>query len=393
MGLTHNSTGNNILEQNNFEKVIGCDFTIGLAGNPNVGKSTIFNALTGLNQHTGNWTGKTVSNAMGTRTINDKNFLFVDLPGTYSLFSNSEEEKVAKDYIESNHSDVILIVVDATTLERNLNLVYQILDITPNVVICVNLLDEAKKKGIEIDLNKLSELLGVPVVGTIARKKKTLNNLMGTIYDVCTGKITCRPIKVDYSLTQNRIEPNYEKINKSCTTNNKNSTNRNINEDETIITEILNKAKEVSNTVCTYSKKDHNKRTRTIDKILTSKTFGIPIMLLFLGIIFWLTIIGANYPSQLLSDFFGFIQDKLYILFDMLHSPTWLTSLLIDGVYRTLAWVVSVMLPPMAIFFPLFTLLEDLGYLPRIAFNLDKCFKKCCASRKASFNNVYGLWL
>ena len=250
-------------------------------------------------------------------------------------------------------------------------MVYQIIDITPNVIVCVNLLDEAKKKGIKVDLNKLSELLGVPVVGTIARKKKTLNNLMETIYNVCIGKITFNPIKVDF--TQNSATKD--------TDNNINENNNSINEDEATITEILNKAKDVSNSVCTYTKKDHNKRTRTIDKIVTSKTFGIPIMLLFLGIIFWLTIVGANYPSQLLSDFFSFLQDKLYILFESLNSPTWLTSLLIDGMYRTLAWVVSVMLPPMAIFFPLFTLLEDLGYLPRIAFNLDKCFRKCCASR------------
>lgn len=235
--------------------------------------------------------------------------------------------------------------------------------------------------------------MGVPVVGTIARKKKTLNNLMDTIYNVCTGEITCKPIKVDYSLDNNTTEPDHEPINENCTSNKNNITNNDINEDETIITNILKTAKEVSNTVCTYSKEDHNKTSRNIDKILTSKTFGIPIMLLFLGIIFWLTIVGANYPSQLLSDFFSFIQDKLYILFENLHVPALLTGLIVDGVYRTLAWVVSVMLPPMAIFFPLFTLLEDLGYLPRIAFNLDKCFKKCCASRKTGSNNVHGFWL
>lgn len=314
---------------------------------------------------------------------------------------------------------MILIVVDATTLERNLNLVYQIIDITPNVIVCVNLLDEAKKKGIKVDLDKLSELLGVPVVGTIARKKKTLDNLMETIYNVCVGKITCNPIKIDYSRTQNKNTKHYETsttdITSSVTkstgndingndntikpktitgaencTNEKNNT---INDDEIIITSILNKAKDVCNSVCTYTKKDYNRRTRKIDKIVTSKTFGIPIMLLFLGVIFWITIVGANYPSQLLSNFFSFIQDKLYILFENLHSPAWLTSLLIDGMYRTLAWVVSVMLPPMAIFFPLFTLLEDLGYLPRIAFNLDKCFRKCCASRKTGTYYVHGIWV
>lgn len=286
-----------------------------------------------------------------------KTFYLLIYLGTYSLISDSEEERVAKEYIESNESDLILIVIDATSIERNLNLVYQILNITTNVIVCVNLLDEASKKGISIDINKLSDLLGVPVVGTIARKKKTLNNLLNTIYEFCT--------------TKNKIKNNNLEFLKNI---------NNLNDEEKINI-ILSKAKEVTQKVCTYSKKNYNERTHKIDKVLTSKTFGIPIMLAFLGMIFWITIVGANYPSQLLSNFFNFIQDKLYILFDTLDSPTWFTSLFIDGIYRTLTWVISVMLPPMAIFFPLFTLLEDLGYLPRIAFNLDSCFKKCCASR------------
>ena len=277
--------------------------------------------------------------------------------GTYSLISDSEEERIAKEYIESEQSDLVLIVIDATSIERNLNLVYQILNITTKVIVCVNLLDEANKKGISIDLNKLSNLLGVPVIGTIARKKKTLNNLLNTIYTSCTTE-------TEYDSNNLNFLKNIDNLS-----------------DEEKLNIILNKAKEVTEEVCTYSRKNYNERTHKIDKVLTSKIFGIPIMLAFLGIIFWITIVGANYPSQLLSDFFTFIQDKLYILFDICHSPTWFTSLFIDGVYRTLTWVISVMLPPMAIFFPLFTLLEDLGYLPRIAFNLDRCFKKCCASR------------
>ena len=225
--------------------------------------------------------------------------------GTYSLISDSEEERVAKEYIESNESDLILIVIDATSIERNLNLVYQILNITTNVIVCVNLLDEASKKGISIDLNKLSNLLSIPVVGTIAREKKTLDNLLNTIYKFCT--------------TKNKI-----KINGLDFLRNINNLN-----DEEKLNIILNKAKEVTKEVCEYSKKNYNEKTHKIDKVLTSKTFGIPIMLAFLGMIFWITIVGANYPSQLLSNFFNFIQDKLYILFDTLHSPTWFTSLLI----------------------------------------------------------------
>ena len=159
-------------------------YTVALAGNPNVGKSTIFNSLTGMHQHTGNWPGKTVANAVGEAIIHDKEFLFVDIPGTYSLMSHSEEEEIARDYICSGKSDVTVVVVDSTCLERNLNLAFQIMELTPNVILCVNLLDEAKKKKIKINIKKLSELLGIPVVGTTAKKKKTLENLKDMIYKV-----------------------------------------------------------------------------------------------------------------------------------------------------------------------------------------------------------------
>lgn len=356
MGLSKSSTGSKVNKQDIFEKAIGCDYTIAIAGNPNVGKSTVFNSLTGLHQHTGNWPGKTVSNAAGICKFQSKNFLLVDLPGTYSLMSNSQEEEVARDYICSGIPDVTVVVLDATCLERNLNLVYQIMELTPNVVVCVNLLDEAKKKGIYINLDKLSILLGVPVVGTIARKKKTLTKLLVAIHDTATGKLKPSPILVQNSDIDN----------------------------------IIKKSEEVANKVCIFRNTHYNARDRKIDKILTSKKFGIPIMLLFLGLIFWITIIGANYPSQALSKLFGILQEKLVLFLDYINSPVWLKSILIDGVYQTLAWVVAVMLPPMAIFFPLFTFLEDLGYLPRIAFNLDKCFKKCCTSGKQALTMCMG---
>lgn len=270
--------------------------------------------------------------------------------------SNSQEEEIAKEYICSAHPDVTVVVIDATCLERNLNLVYQTMALTSNVIVCVNLLDEAKSKGIYIDLNKLSLYLGVPVVGTIARKKKTLKKLLQTIYEMATGKLTASPILVQSSE----------------------------------VSDIIQKAEEVAQKVCVFQNKNHNMRDRKIDKILTSKKFGIPIMLMFLGIIFWITIVGANYPSQILSNLFSTLQDKLVWLFDYLGSPAWLKGILIDGVYQTLAWVIAVMLPPMAIFFPLFTFLEDLGYLPRIAFNLDKCFKRCCTSGKQALTMCMG---
>lgn len=402
------------------------------------GKSSIFNALTGMHQHTGNWPGKTVANASGTYTYHDKEALLIDIPGTYSLMSNSQEEEIARDYICFGNPDVMVVVVDATCLERNLNLVYQTIEITNNVVVCVNLLDEAEKKGIKIDIPKLSELLGVPVVGTIARKKKTLKKLIETIDNVATKKIISIPDKIKYvpiveeaisevediikdklnneniNLAKwislklidgdqkiiNSIEENLEinlkndkdiamKLNEvkiSLLKNNINSENFRDN----IVSNIVKKAEKVSKKVCEYKNSRYNEKTRKIDEILTSKKFGIPIMLAFLGVIFWLTITGANYPSELLSNLFSYLQEKLYILFDRMNAPDWLTGVLVTGMFQTTGWVVSVMLPPMMIFFPLFTLLEDLGYLPRIAFNLDKCFKKCCGTGKQALTMCMG---
>ena len=199
MGLSKSSTGSRLLVNNLEYLKSESEYTIALAGNPNVGKSTIFNNLTGMHQHTGNWPGKTVGNATGNCNYNDTNFLFVDIPGTYSIMSNSEEEEIARDYICFGNPDATIVVVDATCLERNLNLVFQIMEITSNVILCVNLLDEAKKKKIKINLKKLSDLLGIPVVGTIAQNKKTLDSLIDTVHKVCTKKITPNPKRIVYS--------------------------------------------------------------------------------------------------------------------------------------------------------------------------------------------------
>lgn len=346
-------------------------YTVALAGNPNVGKSTIFNSLTGMHQHTGNWPGKTVANAVGEAIIHDKEFLFVDIPGTYSLMSHSEEEEIARDYICSGKSDVTVVVVDSTCLERNLNLAFQIMELTPNVILCVNLLDEAKKKKIKINIKKLSELLGIPVVGTTAKKKKTLENLKDMIYKVSVGEIKCNPKVIEYE-NNDRVLKEENKI------------------EEEKISKILNRAEEICKKVCTFESENYSSRDRKIDRILTSKKFGIPIMILFLAIIFWITIVGANYPSKILFTFFGWIQEKLVIVANFVHCPEWIANMLILGVYQTLTWIISVMLPPMAIFFPLFTFLEDLGYLPRIAFNMDKFFKKACCNGKQMITMCMG---
>ena len=438
MGLTSSSTGTKLLDNDIEALKSKCDFTIAIAGNPNVGKSTVFNSLTGLHQHTGNWPGKTVSNASGIATFNNKNFLLVDIPGTYSIMSNSQEEEIARDYICFGNPDCTVVVLDATCLERNLNLVYQILEITNKVVVCVNLLDEAKKKGIEIDLDKLSFTLGVPVVGTIARKKKTLNKLMQSVYEVCTENCSDELFKIEYpesienaitiveksakELLCSSLFTNYRWIslkllegNSKIISSIENYLNINLVDNENISCSV-NKAKEILeenninissfkdiivSTIMYHSEKisldvirckrqNYSVRTNKIDKILTSKLTGIPIMLLFFALIFWITITGANYPSALLTKFFNYIETKLVLLFEHFNSPLWLIDISVFGLYRTLVWIVAVMLPPMAIFFPLFTILEDLGYLPRIAFNLDNFFRKACTSGKQALTMCMG---
>lgn len=172
---------------------------VALAGNPNVGKSTVFNALTGLRQHTGNWPGKTVDNAQGTFTYNDQSFLLVDLPGTYSLLAHTVEEEVARDFICFGHPDITIVVLDATCLERNLNLALQVMEITSNVVVCVNLMDEARKKGIQVDIKVLQTELGVPVVATAARQNEGLNDLLSILYQLAKGSLRPSPRQIIYS--------------------------------------------------------------------------------------------------------------------------------------------------------------------------------------------------
>lgn len=440
MGLTNQSTGVGALEKElKIERISPSDKVIALAGNPNVGKSTVFNSLTGLNQHTGNWPGKTVSNAQGRYTHKNRDFILVDIPGTYSLMANSVEEEVARDFICFGNPDATIVIVDATCLERNLNLVLQTIEITNNVVVCVNLMDEAKRKGINVDLVKLSLLLGVPTVGTSATTGIGLKELMDVVYKLTNNEIPINLIKIKYNEALENaisiIEPEVKRVtrniplkinsrwislkllenNDSLIESLNKYLNINLLDNEIIkeklkesaslldtynmmkesfrdevVTTLVSKAEKISTEVVSRENSKYNITDRKIDKILTSKRYGIPIMILLLCVVFWITITGSNYPSALLSNVLFWIEDKLSIFLLDLGAPLWLEGALIKGIYRTLAWVIAVMLPPMAIFFPLFTLLEDLGYLPRIAFNLDNFFKKSCACGKQALTMCMG---
>ena len=561
------------------------DIVIALAGNPNVGKSTVFNYFTGLNQHTGNWPGKTVANAQGYCNFEGKGYVFVDIPGCYSLMAHSAEEEVARDFICFEEPDAVIVVCDATCLERNLNLVLQILEVTEQVVVCVNLMDEARKKEITIDLDELESRLGVPVVGTAARSKEGLDKILVRLNDLLEERKSNNPPtgfrlkdvidKVQYGVSEviysqdtesevehrqdvdseetyapeaesdvlyrqdidskmiilqdtesevehrqdvdseetyapeaesdmsyrqdidskvinlpdvesdveyqqdvdseeiyrqkadskmlyekvaeskmryplyiesllDEIEPfvskafpeypnkrwlsarlldadesllkslysyieineeEYERLkellsNKEQDLENGLRTNqekrlehglrtkKQLNDD--MAASFVKIAEEISRACIHFKSKEYSKRDRRLDRLFTSKITGFPIMFLVLLGIFWLTITGANYPSKLLSSGLFWVEDRLLDFFIWINAPKLLYEMLILGVYRVLAWVVSVMLPPMAIFFPLFTLLEDFGFLPRVAFNLDRCFKRCSACGKQALTMMMG---
>lgn len=394
------------------------EIKVALIGTPNVGKSTIYNTLTKNHEHTGNWSGKTVEITKGECVYQNINYSFYDLPGTYSLISKSKEELVATDFICFRDFDVAVVVCDATSLDKGINLVLQTREICKNVVVCINLMDEAKKKGIVIDVDKLEERLGIPVIPTSARDNQGLENLLLAIksseskdylvtdYGVLNKAIEQVSFDISDSSFNKRwialkvLEDNEYYINKfqemgiwhfSNYTRKAREYLKDIDVNLEIVIHMMKKVKQTLMGCILYHSNYSSSFERRVDKVLTSKIWGIPIMLLLLFFIFYLTIVGANYPSELLFRFFHFLEQYFTSFLEWMMLPTGLISFLIDGVYKTLYWVVSVMFPPMLIFFPLFTFLEDLGVLPRIAFNMDHAFLKCRACGKQALTMCMGI--
>lgn len=407
-----------------------------LMGNPNVGKSTVFNEITGSHQHTGNWTGKTVDIARDGYYYKFTDYELIDLPGTYSLLSSSEEERLARDCLCFDDYDCVVCVVDATNLLRNLNLVLQVMEVTSKVVMLLNLNDEAKKKNITVDVMGLSNILGIPVVKATARSGKGINELLEQIHLVSDSIIVNEPKTLFYSNTIENAVHQVQRALKGSVDTDKNlrffalrllendesfnaSFKKKFGEDILMKGSIRGNLNKARNDLAQYGLKEENyvkavtasifektndiiadtvkalpskkeRAEKRLDKILMGKYTSIPVMLLIFGLVLWLTIAGSNYPSDFLRSTFDSFEVWLANSLLGIGVSQVIVSLLVNGILRVLLWVVAVMLPPMAIFFPLFALLEDFGVLPRIAFNLDGAFERCGACGKQALTTCMG---
>jgi ferrous iron transport protein B len=412
------------------------DHTLALAGNPNVGKSTLFNLLTGLKQHVGNWPGKTVTRAEGGFVVRGERFKVVDLPGTYSLLAYSPEEEVARNYLLFGGADATIVVVDATALERNLNLALQILQIDNRTVVALNLMDEARHRGIDIDHRVLARRLGVPVVPIVARTGEGVGRLLDTLIELLAGRTQVHArqvplsdrlehatgelsaaLKARYPAVRSarwlalRLLDGDPRIREGLASGELGGLPAEVSaaaaaeivacsdalreglgaaSNDRLVESLYGEAERIAGAAMRSAGGGRGDLQTRIDRLVTSRIWGLPLMIAGLAVIFWLTIVGANVPSRLLFDLLFTLGDWGRAAFEAIRAPWWLTGFVWDGVYRGTAWVVSVMLPPMAIFFPLFTLLEDLGYLPRIAFNLDRLFHRVGAHGKQALTMAMG---
>ena len=409
--------------------------TVALAGNPNVGKSSVFNRLTGSRQHTGNWAGKTVANARGSCRSGKRNYDMVDIPGTYSLLARSAEEELARDFICFGGADAVVLVCDGTNLPRSMNLLLQVMESTPRVLLCVNLMDEVRRKGIRLDLPLLAGRLGIPVIGISSREKgsrgqllRALDAMPDTLPDtvfqpvypaaveaavskllpvaapLCGGKLSPRWLSLrllewDGSILKQADRFLDGAVTQSAALREELSRQRAYLKEKGLDSDSLSDllaetlvrtGEKLCSGVVTAREQGYSERDRRLDCLVTGRRLGYPLMLLLLAMVLYVTIAGANILSDGLASLLFSLEKKLDALLLLLMAPAWLRGLLVDGAYRVLAWVVSVMLPPMAIFFPLFTLLEDLGYLPRVAFNLDRPFQRCGACGKMGLTMCMG---
>lgn len=328
-------------------------YHIALAGNPNVGKSTVFNNLTGLHQHTGNWPGKTVENKTGFFRRAERDYAVTDLPGTYSLDARSPEEAIAGAFLCSGQADCVVVVCDGSCLERNLFFALQVLARTGNCVLCVNLMDEAAKRGVQVDDGILSEMLSCPVVLCAAGVGMGMDALTDAIAKTAAAPRLPPKTYEDYGAT------------------------------------LLEQAHTLAN-ACVHTTGQPDARDRRIDRLLTGRITAYPCMAALVLLVFWLTIRGAGYLSAGLEGGLGFLVRSTRSAAVSFWGEVWFVSLLWDGILTTLCQVIAVMLPPMAVFFPLFTLLEDSGYLPRVAFNLDRLFQRCGSCGKQALTMLMG---